>query len=63
MSDIIDTANDVAEAEADRAITAARAEAAQIPVGSPGDCDFCGEWCGRLVGGACAPCRDKRRLP
>ncbi len=63
MSDIIDDANDRAEADTARAITTARDKAAQIPIGEPGDCDFCGEWCGRLVKGACAPCRDKRRLP
>ncbi|MDP1925751.1 MAG: hypothetical protein Q8K57_13335 [Thiobacillus sp.] len=33
------------------------------PAGTPGDCDICNEWCGRLVGGACAPCRDKFKLP
>ncbi len=63
MADIIDTANDYAEADTERAINAARTEAAQIPSGIPGDCDFCGEWSGRLVGGACAPCRDARKLP
>jgi hypothetical protein len=63
MADIIDTANDAAEAQAERAIAAARIEAAQIPEGTQGDCDFCGEWSGRLVGGACAPCRDARKLP
>jgi hypothetical protein len=63
MSDVIDAANDVAEAATDRAIAAARAEAAQIPAGTAGPCDLCGEWSGRLVGGACAPCRDKWRLP
>jgi len=26
--------------------------------GKPGDCDLCGEWSGRLIDGACAPCRD-----
>lgn len=40
-----------------------RAKAAAIPVGAPGDCDLCGEWSGRLVSGACAPCRDRWRLP
>lgn len=33
------------------------------PAGRAGGCDICGEWCGRLVGGACAPCRDKHGLP
>lgn len=35
----------------------------QPPAGTPGDCDLCGEWCGRLVGGACVPCREKYKLP
>lgn len=63
MADEIDRANDTAEAATDRAVAAARAQAASIPVGTPGECDFCGEWTGRLVAGACAPCRDKRRMP
>lgn len=41
------------------AIIAHRAAAARIPDGVPGDCDLCGEWSGRLVEGACAPCRDR----
>ena len=39
------------------------AAAAAIPVGEPGECDMCGEWTGRLVGGACARCRDRYKLP
>lgn len=43
---------------------AAIAQAARdIPPGEPGECDLCGEWSGRLIGGACAPCRDKHKLP
>ena len=38
-------------------------QAARIEPGEPGDCDLCGEWASRLVGGACAPCRDRYRLP
>ena len=34
-----------------------------IPEGDSGDCELCGEWSARLVGGACAPCRDKYKLP
>lgn len=43
---------------------AARIEAASKPLvkGKPGDCDLCGEHSGRLVKGACAPCRDKYGL-
>lgn len=36
---------------------------AKIPVGAEGECDMCGEWSGRLIRGACAPCRDKYKLP
>lgn len=41
----------------------ARAAAQPLVPGTPGDCDLCGEWSGRLVRGACAPCRDRRKLP
>jgi hypothetical protein len=34
----------------------------KLEPGSPGDCDLCGEWTGRLINGACAPCRDKYKL-
>lgn len=63
MSDEIDIANDRAAADTQRAEAAARAKAQAIPAGTPGDCELCGEWSGRLVGGACAPCRDRYRLP
>ena len=63
MADIIDIANSRAEADTELAIAAARDQAAQIPAGEPGDCDFCGEWFGRLIGSACAPCRDRYKLP
>lgn len=33
-----------------------------MPVGEPGECDFCGEYYSRLVVGACGFCRDKYRL-
>jgi hypothetical protein len=60
MADTVDDANDRAQFDTDLAISAARRE---IPPGKPGDCDLCGEWSGRLIGGVCAPCRDKRHLP
>lgn len=41
---------------------ALRANARDIAPGIAGDCDYCGEWSGRLIGGACAPCRDRYRL-
>lgn len=63
MADIIDKANELAASEVDSSTTAARAQAASMPQGRPGECDLCGEWPGRLVNGVCAPCRDRRGLP
>lgn len=42
---------------------ALRLAAKDIQPGVPGECELCGEWCGRLIEGACAPCRDKYKLP
>ncbi len=39
-----------------------RDAAAKIPEGEQGDCELCGAWSGRLVNGACAPCRDRYKL-
>lgn len=61
--DIIDQANDRAALDTASCVATVRARAAAIPVGTPGDCDLCGEWFGRLVDGNCAHCRDKYRLP
>jgi hypothetical protein len=63
MADEVDRANEHVEREEAMRIDAARRAAALIPAGAPGDCDLCGEWSGRLVGGACALCRDRKRLP
>lgn len=63
VADQIDIANDLSLAENARAVAEARDKASQIPAGIAGDCDLCGNWSGRLVGGACAPCRDRYRLP
>jgi len=62
MSDEIDDAQQREQEDTARALAAARETARRIPVGEPGECDYCGEESPRLVGGACAPCRDKRRL-
>lgn len=61
--DEADIANDTAATDMARREHAARQAAAAIPAGTPGDCDLCGEWTSRLVGGACAPCRDLHHLP
>lgn len=62
MSKEFDLASEREELERATAIANVRA-AADIPKGEPGDCETCGEWSGRLVGGMCAPCRDKYRAP
>lgn len=58
LTDPLDFAADLSQKLADDEIGRIRRAAAEIPVGSQGDCDFCGYWSGRLVDGACAPCRD-----
>lgn len=63
MADIIDEANDLRDKEEAARIQAVRDRAEMIPAGVAGDCDMCGSWSGRLVGGACARCRDRYRLP
>jgi hypothetical protein len=55
MADEIDRANDYAEKMREAALAANRPE---IPEGSPGECDWCGEYTPRLVNNACAKCRD-----
>jgi hypothetical protein len=40
-----------------------REKASRIPVGVAGECIHCEEHSLRLVGGACAPCRDRLGLP
>jgi hypothetical protein len=59
MADAVDRANEYAARQLEKHIRAARGD---IPPGKPGECDFCGEWSSRLIGGACAPCRDKYGL-
>jgi hypothetical protein len=58
--DDIERATDYAMRHTEAAIAAA---AKDIQPGVPGECDLCGEESGRLIGGACAPCRDKHKLP
>lgn len=60
MADDIDRAQEREEIARTDAIRKASKPLAQ---GEPGECELCGEWSGRLVGGACAPCRDKYKLP
>lgn len=61
--DVIDRANERAEQILDADLSEVRHRAQTMPAGEAGDCNLCGEWSGRLVNGACAPCRDKHKLP
>ena len=57
--DDADRASEKTEQELAQAIAAARGD---IPQGKPGECDLCGDLSGRLIGGACAPCRERYGL-
>lgn len=57
-----DLASEVSQIRLDSQIQQIRNKA-KLAVGVAGDCDLCGEWTSRLVGGACCPCRDKYKLP
>ncbi len=59
MADEADVANDYAERWLKNALAA---NCPEIPEGSPGECDWCGEHTPRLVKRACARCRDKFKL-
>lgn len=59
MADEVDKAQEPSNKFLEIAIENARGD---IKPGKPGECDLCGEWFGRLVGGACVPCREKYHL-
>lgn len=61
MTDQFDIAAELEELHRQQAL--AQRPKVEIVPGKPGECDFCGEWFGRLVGGACGFCRDKHKLP
>ena len=63
MADDFDLASDLEMQERARAEQQAREAAANIPTGEPGECDYCGYFKQRLVGGACGKCRDENKLP
>ncbi len=62
MTDEVDRIQEREQIPTEAAINAARAKAALIEPGTPGDCDMCGEWSSRLIRGACARCRDKYKI-
>ncbi len=61
--DPLDQADHYRESVIDDGVAAAMRKALDIPAGNPGECCMCGEISGRLVQGACSPCRDKYKLP
>ncbi len=61
-TDPIDRADYFIESVIDDHVKEAMRRAAEIPIGSPGECSFCGEQSARLVNTACAPCRDRYGL-
>ena len=56
MADEIDRANDLAEAWNARMIARHHGD---IPKGEPGECQECGDYFERTVGGLCARCREE----
>ena len=63
MADIADVTAERMEVQEAADIAEIRRKAAEIPKGKPGECERYGEPSWRLVGRACAPCRDKFKLP
>lgn len=63
MADIADVTGERMEVQEAADIAEIRRKANEIPKGVPGECDLCGEDMPRLVGGVCAPCRDRHKLP
>lgn len=62
MTDIIDEADGLIELQKELSLASARKAANEMPEGTQGDCELCGNWSGRLVEAVCAPCRDKYKL-
>lgn len=62
MADDVDKANDYSESLLNSKIRGIR-DKAKLEKGEEGECDLCGEWMLRLISGACAPCRDRYKLP
>lgn len=63
MADEADIASEQTERLEEGNVNFIRRQAAEMPAGEPGECEKCGEYSPRLVGGACAPCRDLHGLP
>lgn len=59
MVDEVDVANQQREEAEATTVQAIRNAASKIPAGEPGECDGCGEYFTRTVGGYCGRCRDR----
>lgn len=62
MSDEIDKAEELSSVILDAQLRNIRSHA-QLDPGVAGECEKCGNESLRLIGGHCAPCRDKFKLP
>ncbi len=63
MADLADITGERMEIQEAADLAEIRRKAQQMEKGTWGECERCGEFSLRLVGGACAPCRDKFKLP
>ena len=63
MADLADVTDERTTALVEADVAQIRLKAQQMEPGVWGECERCGEFSLRLVGGACAPCRDKFKLP
>jgi len=50
---------DIAQEQIERDEQSRRPAPYKLDPGVPGDCELCGEWSGRLINAACAPCRER----
>lgn len=57
MANLADDADVLIAEHFERSLRAARVP---VPAGVAGECDDCGEDSPRLIGGYCAPCRDRQ---
>lgn len=62
MPDEMDEIQERLELSREKAVSEIRGKAILEP-GVEGECEMCGSWMLRLIGGACAPCRDRYKLP
>lgn len=60
LLDPLDYAAELSQKITDAEVKYIRQVAAAIPEGVQGDCEDCGYWSSRLIGGVCAPCRDRQ---